>query len=160
VARFRLLSAALAAGALVPLAALAHGRPSTPAAAAPLPGLPAYTAGYRSWQKVNRAPIPPRRDGDAHLGTKNVYASRRPVDRRYPYGTVIVKEAMRPGTRFVGLIAVMRKVRGASRRNNDWVMIEWVRDARSARFGEIARGQVCYACHVGARANDYVFTRR
>ncbi|MBA2476836.1 MAG: cytochrome P460 family protein [Actinobacteria bacterium] len=154
----RVAIAALLAGALVPLAALAQGGASRPAARA-LPGLPSYTAGYASWRRINRAPIPPRRAGDAHLSTKNVYASRRPVGGRYPYGTVIVKEGVRPGSRFVGLIAVMRKVRGASPRNNNWVMIEWVRETRGARFGEIARGQVCYACHVGARANDYVFTR-
>ena len=128
--------------------------------AEPLPGLPAYTAGYSAWQRVNRAPIPPRPTGDAHLSTKNVYASARARRGRYPNGTVIVKEGVRTGTRYVGLIAVMRKVRGASPRNNDWVMIEWVREGARARFDEIARGQVCYSCHVAARSNDYVFTRR
>ena len=61
------------------------------ATAEPLPGLPAWTAGYKGWFKVNRVPIPPRRSRDAHAGTKNVYASKRARAGRYPYGTVIVK---------------------------------------------------------------------
>lgn len=151
-----LLGAALAVGVSTSLAR------TTKPEAKPLPGLPRYTAGYRSWTKLNRRPVPPRASGDAHSGTKNVYASKLPPrgSSRYPYGTIIVKEASRPGKRFLGLIAVMRKVRGASPRNNDWVMIEWTRSSARARFSELARGQVCYSCHVGARRTDYVWTKR
>jgi hypothetical protein len=38
-------------------------------------------------------------------------------------------------------------------------MVEYTRPGPRGRFSELARGQVCYGCHVGARANDYVFTR-
>lgn len=155
----RILALALLVAALTAGVSFAQSRPSAPRAE-PLAGLPRYTAGYRAWNRINRASIPPRRTGDAHLSTKNVYASKRVRRGRYPYGTVVVKEGVRQGTRYVGLIAVMRKVRGASPRNNDWVMIEWVRDGASKRFDEIARGQVCYSCHVGAKSNDFVFTRR
>jgi hypothetical protein len=152
----RVLALAVAAAALVVGATVAQARSdATPRA---LPGLPRYTAGYTSWTRINRAPI--RGGSAAHVGTKNVYASRRKAGGRYPYGTVVVKEGFRPGQRAPYLIAVMRKVRGASPRNNDWVMIEWTRPGPSGRFSELARGQVCYGCHVGARANDYVFTRR
>ena len=149
------LAAAVAAAALVVGATVAQGR-STKARA--LPGLPAYTAGYTGWFKVNRRAIPPRATGDAHFGTKNVFASKRIRGRRYPVGTVIVKEVRRGGV--VTLVAVMRKVRGFSPRNNDWQMIEYVRSSARARFGVLARGQICYSCHSGARANDFVFTRR
>lgn len=127
--------------------------------AKPFPGVPAYTDGYRSWTKINRKPIPPRAN-DPHHSVKNVYTSKAKRGARYPYGTVIVKEGLQPGKKWVRLLAVMRKVRGASPRNNDWVMREWARSSPNERFTEIAAGAVCYSCHVGARKNDYVFTRR
>jgi hypothetical protein len=133
---------------------------SSAAAPKPLPGLPSYTAGYTGWFKLNAKPIGPRRTGDAHLGTKNVYSNRRKVGTRYPAGTIVVKEAMRPGKRFIGLIAVMRKIRGFNTRNNDWEMVEYVRSSPTSRFARIASGSVCYSCHVGAKTNDYVFTKR
>jgi hypothetical protein len=149
------LAASVAGAALVVGATIAQGGS---AKARPLPGLPAYTAGYTSWFKINRRAIPPRASGDAHFGTKNVYASRRIRGRRYPVGTVIVKEVRRGSV--VTVIAVMRKLRGFSPRNNDWQMIEYIRSSARARFGVLARGRICYACHSGARANDFVFTKR
>jgi hypothetical protein len=153
----RLLVAGLVVAVLVTVASLAQARSSAPEAR-PLPGLPAYTAGYRGWVKINKKPLP-RRRADPHDGIKNVYTSKRKRGARYPYGTVIVKEAHSPGAPFVKLIAVMRKLRGVSPRNNDWQMIEWARSSASERFSEVARGSVCYSCHVGAKKNDYVFTR-
>jgi hypothetical protein len=148
-------AAAAAASALVVGATVAQGGSSKPR---PLPGLPAYTAGYTSWFKLNRRPIPPRPSGDAHFGTKNVYASRRIRGGRYPVGTVIVKEVRRGGV--VAVVAVMRKRKGFSPRNNDWQMIEYVRSSPRFRFGILAQGQICYSCHVQAKRNDFVFTRR
>jgi Cytochrome P460 len=150
----RLSVSAAAAAALVVAASFAYGGVSKP-----LPGLPAYAAAYKSWTKLNRKPIPPRAN-DPHYSVKNVYASKKKSGARYPYGTVIVKEGLQPGKGWVRLMAVMRKVRGASPRNNDWQMREWVRSSPTARFTEIASGAVCYSCHVGAKRNDYVFTKR
>jgi hypothetical protein len=122
------------------------------------PGTPAFIAGYREWTKLNGAPIPPR-ESDPHEGTKNVFASKQPgANGRFPHGTVVVKEATRPGADFVGLIAVMRKQKGSDPRHNDWVFVEWTREAPGARFGRIASGAVCWSCHVGALDTDYVFT--
>lgn len=127
------------------------------AAKAP-PGIPAYAAGYRGWVKLNEAPIPPR-ESDPHNGTKNVYASRRPgANGLFPNGTVVVKEAKRPGADFIGLIATMRKKAGADPAHNDWVFVEFTREAPNERFSEIASGAVCWSCHVGAETTDYVFT--
>ncbi len=124
-----------------------------------LPGLPADLAGYETWTKLNDAPIPPR-DSDPHDGTKNVYASVEPgADGTYPDGAIVVKEAIRPGADFIGLIAMMRKEAGAQPDHNDWVWVEWTRDSADGEFGEIASGAVCYSCHMGARDTDYVFTR-
>lgn len=133
----------------------------TLAGAKPLPGLPSYTAGYTQWTKLNAKPIPPRRSGDAHLGTKNVYASKLPPrgSTRYPVGTVIVKEIRRPGARFVGVLAAMRKLAGV-KANNGWRMIEWSRPSGRSRFTVLAQGQLCFSCHVQVRSRDYVFTRR
>ena len=123
------------------------------------PGLPPELAGYDGWTRVNDAPIPPR-DADPHDGTKNVYASVGPsADGTYPDGAIVVKEAVRPGADFVGLVAMMRKEKGAQPDHNDWVWVEWTRDSPDGEFGEIASGGVCYSCHVGARESDYVFTR-
>jgi Cytochrome P460 len=133
---------------------------STPSARAPYPGVPAYIAGYKRWHKLNRKPI--RGGSPAHGGTKNVYVSKplRAGHKRYAAGTIIVKEAVNPGESFVHLIAVSRKIKGFNPRHNDWQMIEWSRASASARFSEVARGQICYSCHVGARSRDYVWTKR
>jgi Cytochrome P460 len=133
---------------------------SPSAVAQKLPGIPSYVRGYKRWQKLNRNPV--RRGSPAHGGTKNVYVSKplRRGQKRYAVGTIIVKEAINPGESFVHLIAVSRKIKGFNPRHNDWQMIEWSRDSASARFSEVARGQVCYGCHVGARARDYVWTKR
>jgi Cytochrome P460 len=122
------------------------------------PGVPAYVAGYRDWEKLNRAPIPPRA-ADPHEGTKNVYASReRRLNGRFPFGTIVVKEASRPGRDFIGLIAIMRKERGVDPAHNDWRFVEYTREARNEKVQEIASGAVCWSCHIGALDNDYVFT--
>jgi hypothetical protein len=131
--------------------------PPPPKPKAP-PGVPGFVAGYRTWVKLNDAPIPPR-DSDPHNGTKDVFASReRLANGRFPVGTIIVKEAVRPGADFIGLIAIMRKQRGADPEHNDWVFVEYTREAANAAFGELAAGAVCSSCHVGARELDYVFT--
>ena len=131
--------------------------PPPPRAKAP-PGVPGFVAGYRGWIKLNAEPIPPR-DSDPHNGTKNVFASRRVGGNgRFPNGTVVVKEATRPGADFIGLVAIMRKQRGADPAHNDWVFVEYTREAANAAFGEQAAGAVCWSCHVGARDLDYVFT--
>ena len=123
-----------------------------------MPGLPAFTAGYSGWTKLNAKPLPPR-DSDPHLGTKNVYASREPGSNGlFPNGTIVVKEGFRPGKDFIGLIATMRKRKGADPAHNDWVFVEWARDSENEPFSELARGAVCYGCHVGASKSDYVWT--
>jgi hypothetical protein len=127
---------------------------------APLPGLPKSIAGYQAWIKLNKAPIAPR-DSDPHLGTKEVYASKEMRSNGlFPNGTIIVKEATRPGKDFLGLIAIMRKQRGADPAHNDWLFVEYTRDSRKEEFTELASGAVCYGCHVGAEETDYVFTAR
>ena len=131
--------------------------PPPPRPKAP-PGVPRFVAGYRGWIKLNAQPIPPR-DSDPHSGTKNVFASKRVGGNgRFPNGTVVVKEATRPGADFIGLIAIMRKERGADPAHNDWVFVEYTREAANARYGLQAEGAVCYGCHVGAADRDYVFT--
>jgi hypothetical protein len=125
---------------------------------APLPGLPKSVAGYDGWTKLNDAPLPPR-DSDPHLSTKNVYASKEArANGLFPNRTIIVKEGVAPGKNFVTLIAIMRKERGADPAHNDWLFVEYTREKKSASFEELASGAVCYGCHVGAEAADYVWT--
>lgn len=134
--------------------------PAATTAKAPFPGLPSYIAGYKRWPKNNRRPIAPRAS-DPHDSQKNIYVSKplKPGQKRYAAGTIIVKEGTEPGTRFVKLIAIMRKIKGFNRQHNDWQMIEWSRPSSDSRFTEVARGTVCYSCHVGARSRDYVWFR-
>ena len=118
-------------------------------------GLPAYTDGWQKWPRINRKPF--RSTGplsSAHTGLKNVYASKRKAGSKYPNGTVIVKTIVKPGTRYVGQFAVMRKVKGA------WRFIEYERSSARARYTVLAQGQLCTSCHMAARANDYVFTKK
>jgi hypothetical protein len=115
-------------------------------------GLPSYTKGYLGWQKLNRKPI--TGGSTAHSGTKNVYASKRKVGRRFPNGTVIVKTIARSGDRKArpGQVAVMRKVAGR------WRFVEYT--LSGSRYTILAQGSLCVSCHVQARSSDYVFTKR
>lgn len=131
--------------------------PPAPARPEPLPGLPRYTAGYDGWARLNRKQIPPRGGGDAHLGTKDIYASKERRNDRFPDGTIIVKAATRPGSDFLGLIAVMRKERGSDPAHNDWRFVEYTRSAKGDPFTETASDSVCWSCHVGAEKTDYVW---
>ena len=120
-------------------------------------GLPAYVNGYASWHKVNAKPI--RGGSSAHQGVKNVYASRRKANGRYPTGTILVKTATPPGKHWLSLVATMRRVKAAS--NGGWRWEEFTRSSPTARFARIAFPESgCAACHMQAKANDYVFTRR
>ena len=131
-----------------------------------LPGLPDDVAGYTQWLKLNAAPIPPVPGGDPHNGTKNVYVNKTVDDiapngeQQFPYpdGSIVVKEAFRPGRDFVGLIAIMRKKAGVDPDHNDWEFIEYVRNASDADFTVIAKDGVCWGCHSRVEDIDYVFT--
>ena len=117
-------------------------------------GLPSFTNGYQKWPKLNRKPFTRCGPPCAHSGVKNVYASKRKVGKRYPNGAVIVKTIVRPGTKYVGQFAVMRKVNGR------WRFVEYVRASPTARYTVLGQGQLCTSCHVMAKSNDYVFTKR
>ncbi len=116
-------------------------------------GLPTYTNGYKSWPRLNSKPITTDRLG-AHSGVKNVYASKRKVGTKYPNGTVIVKTIVKPRTKYVGQVAVMRK------QNGRWRFVEYTRSSSTERYSVLAQGQLCTSCHVMAKSNDYVFTKR
>lgn len=131
-----------------------------------LPGLPDDVAGYTQWLKLNAEPIPPVPGGDPHNGTKNVYVNKTREDiapngeQQFPYpdGSIVVKEANRPGKDYVGLIAIMRKKAGVDPAHNDWEFIEYVRNAPDAEFSVIAKDGVCWGCHARVEDIDYVFT--
>ena len=114
-------------------------------------GLPAYTDGYARWAKLNRKPIT---TPGAHNGVKHVYASKkRLAGGKFPNGTVTVKSIAEPGASGPpAQVAVMRKVAGR------WRWVEYERSG--SRYAAFASGQICTGCHVQAKANDWVFTRR
>jgi Cytochrome P460 len=137
--------------ALALVAALAGAVAVVAASKTAANGLPAYTNGYAKWTKLNRKAVT---TPGAHNGVKNVYASRkRAANRTFPNGTVIVKSIAEPGAR--GLperVAVMRKVAGR------WRWVEY--ELAGSSYNAFASGQICTGCHVQAKANDWVFTRR
>ena len=117
-------------------------------------GLPSYTNGYAKWPRINEKPFTSTGPlSSAHQGVKNVYLSKRKVGRRYPNGTVIVKTIQPAGRRGPpSQVAVMRKLDGT------WRYVEY--ELTGARYGILAQGRLCQSCHMAARANDYVFTRK
>ena len=113
-------------------------------------GLPKYTNGYAKWKKLNRKPIT---TPGAHTGIKNVYASKPKKGKKYPNGTVVLKTIAQPGQKGLPFqVAVMRKVKGV------WRWVEYERSG--SRYTVFAKGQVCVSCHMQAKANDWVFTKR
>ena len=52
----------------------------------------------------------------------------------------------------------MRKIAGANPEHEDWVFVEWSRDAADDPFTMLAEGAVCESCHSGVAGQDYVFT--
>ena len=141
---------------------LPQPEPEPPAA---LPGLPGDIAGYDRWLKLNAQPIPPVAGGDPHRGTKNVYVNQTreaiaPNGQQqfpYPDGTIVVKDATRPGKDFIGLVAVMWKEAGSNPNFGDWRFAEFLRNAPDAAFRLAFEGAVCTGCHSGAAATDFVF---
>ena len=117
-------------------------------------GLPAYTNGYAKWPRINKKPFTSTGPlSSAHVGVKNVYASKKKTGARYPNGTVIVKTIQPAGRKGLPTqVAVMRKVQGR------WRYVEYHRSG--SRYTVLAQGQLCQSCHVEARANDFVFTKR
>ena len=84
---------------------------------------------------------------------KNVYASKKKVGKKYPNGTVIVKTIVEPGTKYVGQVAVMRKVDGR------WRFVEYELSSPGATPSS-RRDSSASTATWQARANDYVFTKR
>jgi Cytochrome P460 len=133
-----------------------------------LPGLPAFTAGFQGWDRLNAEPIPPdsaqtRRVGfDAHRGTKDVYVSvpRERLTRggTYPDGTILVKAARSGGN--IVLAAVMRRIQGVDPAHGDWEFVEYKRASPGAAFATSASltGATCWSCHQIAEDTDWVFT--
>jgi len=117
-------------------------------------GLPSYTNGYQKWPKLNKKPFTSTGPlSSAHRGVKNVYASKGKVGSKYPNGTVIVKSIQPAGRKGIpAQVAVMRKVR------ERWRFVEY--QLSGARYTVLAQGQLCTSCHMQAKANDYVFTKR
>jgi hypothetical protein len=140
--------------ALVAAVALASAIVVVASARSSANGLPAYTDGWQSWPKINRKPFTSTGPlSSAHSGVKNVYASKKKVGKRYPNGTVIVKTIQPAGRKGLpSQVAVMRKLNGR------WRYIEY--ELSGNRYGVLAQGQLCQNCHMAARANDYVFTRK
>ena len=117
-------------------------------------GLPAYTNGYQKWPKLNAKPFTKCGPPCAHAGVKNVYASKKKAGAKYPNGTVIVKSIAQRGDKpaLPSDVAVMRKVSGR------WRFVEY--QLSGLRYSVIGQGQFCVSCHVMAKSNDYVFTKR
>ncbi len=140
--------------AVVAVAALASAAVVVAAAHTTANGLPSYTNGYQRWPKLNRKPFTKCGPPCAHSGVKNVYASKRKVGSKYPNSTVIVKSIAQRGDKpaLPSQVAVMRKASGR------WRFVEY--QLSGSRYSVLAQGQLCVSCHMQAKSNDYVFTKR
>jgi hypothetical protein len=139
--------------AVVGVAAVAASAVVVAVASTSAAGLPAYVDGYQKWPKINKKPFTKCGPPCAHGGIKNVYASKRKVGARYPNGTVIVKSiAQVGGAGRPNQVAIMRKAAGR------WKYVEY--QLSGSRYTLLAQGQLCQSCHMRARANDFVFTKR
>lgn len=142
--------------------------PAPPPRPTALPGLPAFTAGFEGWDRLNAKPIPPdsalaRRVGvDAHRGTKNVYVNvpkeQLTPGEDYPDGTIVVKAARNGGA--ITLVATMRKIQGIDPAHGDWKFVEYKRPSPGSAFATDASltGATCWGCHAIAASTDSVFT--
>jgi hypothetical protein len=140
--------------ALVAVVALASAVVVVAAANTTANGLPSYTNGFQKWPKLNRKPFTRCGPPCAHSGVKNVYASKKKAGAKFPNGTVIVKSIAASGDRpaLPSQVAVMRKLNGR------WRFVEY--QLSGSRYTVLAQGRLCTSCHVRAKANDYVFTKR
>jgi Cytochrome P460 len=140
--------------AVVAVTALASAVAVVALASTSAAGLPSYTNGYAKWPRLNAKPFTSKGPlSSAHVGVKNVYASKRKVGKKYPNSTVIVKTIRRAGDKGApDQVAVMRKLGGR------WSYVEY--ELSGSRYAILAQGQLCQNCHMAARANDYVFTKR
>ncbi|MEQ9335967.1 MAG: cytochrome P460 family protein [Miltoncostaeaceae bacterium] len=147
--------------------------PTPPPRPRALPGLPAYTAGFQRWLRLNAEPIPPNSADsqqvgfDAHLSTKQVYVNRTRQQitgtggaqrRPDPDGTILLTTGSTGDT--ITLIAVMRKIAGSDPAHGDWQFIEWKRDSADQSFATDASLQdaTCWSCHGLVEEDDWVFT--
>ncbi len=142
--------------------------PPPPPEPVALPGLPAFTAGFQAWDRLNAEPIPPnsaqtQRVGfDAHSSTKDVYVSvpRERLTRGgdFPVGTILVKAGRVGGE--ITLAAIMRKIQGVDPAHGDWEFVEYKRSGDDAPFTTSASltGATCWGCHQIAQDTDWVFT--
>jgi hypothetical protein len=140
---------------------------STTATTTPaLPGLPPDVTGYRSWLRLNAALIPVHPGGDAHFGTKNVYANQARETLApsgvqllpYPDGTILVKESTRPSRDFIGLVSIMRKRSGSDPLHGDWEFIEYGRSNGGDPFTVVGQDVICWSCHAFVASRDWVYT--
>ena len=122
-----------ALAALVVAAGLAGAIAVVAAAHSTANGLPAYTNGYTGWKKLNKKPI--TGGSSAHIGVKNVYASKR----RGRVQKVSERHRDREDDRDAGAaracpaqVAVMRKVGGR------WRWVEYALSGR--RYSAFAAG--------------------
>ena len=51
----------------------------------------------------------------------------------------------------------MRKWQGSDPAQNDWQVVEFIREVKGTRFSLTARDEVCWSCHMGAEKTDFVW---
>ena len=165
----RLMCALVAALAVAGCGGDGDVAPTAPATTAsgvpPLRGLPAATAGFEGWFRLNDRPIAQSPD-TPHGDLKNVYLNRD-ADRvvsgsrlrtPLPPGTVVVKTGSR-GTDAMAFVSVMEKIPDFDPQHGDWRFTEYARTAEDAAYTVLAEESACWACHAGAEDRDWLFTR-
>ena len=126
------------------------------------PGLPEAIDGYLTWTRLNADPVLENPSG-AHPQPKDVYINLETDDLLvdgdayalpFPDGTLLIKERNDPDALLVDRVYLMAKRGGA------WSYSFYDRQSDGSFAGqELGTENFCSACHQGAAATDFVFTR-
>lgn len=124
-----------------------------------------FPEGYRSWKKVNRAPIIRETERQARdIYANEVALHREGGDADFPVGSILVKEerilAQDPSGQLVPRdafrVSVMFKARMGE--GSRWAFKAFDPASLSEMPLDRVDPEGCYFCHADARERDYVFS--
>jgi plastocyanin len=133
-------------------------------------GIPAEIEPYRSWTKMNAAPLTD--PSNPRAGAKNTFVNLTPAQLRdivgsggrvqqpFPDGTIVVRETLDPDAGFVRILFVQRKD-AAQARTKGWVFSGFARNTATDAYQPLPIADPvvrCLNCHEQVRHSDQVFT--
>ena len=130
-----------------------------------------YPEGYRQWQHVKSMVIQPGHPLHAAFGgIHHLYANDKAMQGyragKFPDGAVIVFDLLEGQTADHAIVEAKRKVLGVMHRDANkyaatggWGFEGFVGDSKTERAVADKATTACFACHIGQKQSDYVFSR-